>query len=108
MTASYACSSSAATAPAVVPISGQTLSRADVLALLERGTGPLHFEQCDFEGADLSRLDLRGVQFTECALAEVSFEKSNLADSRWLGCRSGLANFHLADLSDARWYRCDL
>jgi fluoroquinolone resistance protein len=92
-------------------ISQQTLGRAELLSLLagsEARGATQCFEHCDFDGADLSRLDLRGAQFMACSFAEATFERALLADTRWLACKARQANFHLADLSDARFGRCDL
>lgn len=96
-------------ASAVPPIADQSLGRRDLLALLGASSGELlRFVRCDFESADLSRLDLRGARFEDCQLAEASLERSVLADTVWRGCKARQANFHLADLSDAKFERCDL
>ena len=95
---------------AATPLSvvGRTLSRADVVALLAEEAPALQFEDCTFDGEDLSRLVLRGAQFFDCAFIETSFERTDLRDTRWMGCKGRQADFHLADLTDARWARCDL
>jgi uncharacterized protein YjbI with pentapeptide repeats len=52
------------------PITDQTLTRAQLEQLLAEAGAPLVFERCDFAGADLSRLDLRGIVLRDCKLAE--------------------------------------
>jgi uncharacterized ferritin-like protein (DUF455 family)/uncharacterized protein YjbI with pentapeptide repeats len=91
-------------------ISDQTWSRPDLLACLKdrKGAEPLHFERCNFDEADLSRLDLRGAQFTLCNFAETSFDRTLLSETRWAGCRARQADFGLADLTNARFQDCDL
>jgi uncharacterized protein YjbI with pentapeptide repeats len=56
-------------------VSGATLTRSSVERLIaawhageDRNHAPLQFTDCDFEGADLSRLDLRGVEFERCTI----------------------------------------
>ena len=90
-------------------ITDQTLSRSDLASLLagEPQQG-LRFERCDFDGQDLSRLNLRGAEFQDCTLAEASLERCDLAQTQWLACKARQANFHLADLTDASFSRCDL
>ncbi|MEO8121181.1 MAG: pentapeptide repeat-containing protein, partial [Rhodoferax sp.] len=53
-------------------ISGETISRFQLEEFIARAKAPLVFEDCEFEGADLSRLALRGVNFKSCNLVEVS------------------------------------
>uniref|UniRef100_UPI0016419725 pentapeptide repeat-containing protein n=1 Tax=Burkholderia gladioli TaxID=28095 RepID=UPI0016419725 len=84
-------------APCGVSVSGRTLDRADLLLLVESSPAPIHLEDCDLEGADLSRLDLRGVRFERCALAEASFVGATLARTEWIRCRARQASFASAD-----------
>ena len=90
------------------PITGRTLSRADVQSLLSSTDGALTFVQCDFDDADLTRLDLRGASFIECSFVEAALSRALLADSRWRQCKGRQADFELADLTDAQFERCDL
>ncbi len=81
---------------------GQALDRQAMQALIERADGqPLAFDDCDFQEADLSRLDLRGARFTACAIAGASFQGATLADSVWRRCRGGQAVFASDDASEA-------
>src|ERR1700751_3418061 len=81
-----------------------TLTRADVERLLAANGAagvankagykePLHFTDCDFEGADLSRLDLRGAEFHRCTIVETSFFGATLSHTRWVRCRGRQADF---------------
>ena len=46
-------------------VTGLTLDRKAMQALIEQAQErPLVFEDCDFQQADFSRLDLRGARFT--------------------------------------------
>ena len=119
--------SSAATAwpasPAIIPtdlknmqktqfssgaISGVAPHRAELVELIGGATGPLIFDQCDFNGADLSRLDLQDAEFRNCTFLETSLYAAKLARTRWHRCRAGQADFESADLVDARFDTCDL
>ena len=93
---------------AALLIADQTLSRDDLAALLAGKPQGLRFVRCDFDGQDLSKLNLHGVEFQDCSLAETSLERCDLAQTRWLACKARQANFHLADLTDASFSRCDL
>ena len=64
------------------PITDQTLSRQDLEALLAGRTAALTFERCDFDDADLSRLDLRDCIFLRCTAAGASFARAQLGDTR--------------------------
>ena len=79
------------------PIETVTDSHVDrkaIEALIERAAGnPLSFQDCDFQDADFSRLDLRGARFTACAIANASFQGATLADTSWVRCRGGQASF---------------
>ena len=71
------------------------------MALIAASTQPLVLSHCDLAAADLSRLDLRGVQITACRMAETSFFSGLLvgADMRQLSfCKMRLLQ---VDLSDA-------
>lgn len=67
--------------PDLPTITHQTLTRANLAPLLTGEHGALRFEQCAFDGEDLSRLDLRGVAFIDCTFAETSFERSIVAET---------------------------
>ncbi|MDN2805800.1 pentapeptide repeat-containing protein, partial [Campylobacter coli] len=82
----------------------QTLSRADVEAALPHA--PLVFQECDLDGADLSRLDLRNCTFISCSIAETSFYAAKLGQTTWQRCRGRQADFEAADLTDARFQGC--
>lgn len=89
-------------------VAGATLSRDDVQGLIAAHALPLHFVDCDFEGADLSRVDLRGVAFERCTIVETSFFGATLSHSRWTRCRAREADFGSADLVDAAFRSSDL
>ena len=72
-------------------IVGETLGRAEVEALLGQGTPA--FQECAFDGADLSRLDLRGCSFSNCSIAETSLYAANLAQTVWRRCRGRQVDF---------------
>ena len=90
------------------PIASQTLDRTQVEALLAGASSALVFEDCDFELADLSRLDLSGCRFTRCSLVETSFFGAGLSGTQWRNCRGRQADFGAADLHDASFRSCDL
>src|SRR6185437_2881416 len=110
------------TAPSAAPatptrgaVSGATLTRSAVERLIaaghageDRKDAPLRFTDCDFEGADLSRLHLRGVEFERCTIAETSFFGAALARTHWVRCRGREADFGSADLVDAEFQSSDL
>lgn len=89
-------------------ISNQTLGRADIQQLIEDSKDPLCFEDCDLEGTDLSRLDLRSATFERCAFIETSFFGATLTQARWIRCRARQADFGSADLVDATFQSSDL
>jgi uncharacterized protein YjbI with pentapeptide repeats len=97
-------------------VSDATLTRDDVERLIAANNAgheagkqePLHFTDCDFEGVDLSRLDLRGAEFHRCSIVETSFFGSALAHTRWVRCRGRQADFASADLVDAAFRSSDL
>jgi uncharacterized protein YjbI with pentapeptide repeats len=74
-------------------ISARRLGRSEMESLLcaiDRQTaGALRFTDCDFDGADLSRLDLRGAEFHGCSLVEAAdlveavFRQSDFNNARW-------------------------
>jgi len=90
-----------------ITIEGESLDRPRIEQLL-REDAILVFEDCDFSGADLSRLDLQEASFRNCALLEASFYAGNLARTRWQRCRAGHADFESADLVDAAFASSDL
>ena len=89
-------------------ITGRSLQRSDLADVLARQLGTVVFDQCAFDGEDLSRLKLRGARFQSCTLEETSFERSDLAGTVWQACKARLANFHLADLTEAQFSESDL
>lgn len=95
-------------ASGVHTVADATLGRADVQQLIDAKKYPLHFEDCDFEGADLSRLDLRGAEFHCCTIVETSLFGATLTQSRWVRCRGRQADFSSADLVDAAFQASDL
>lgn len=63
-------------------VSGLAVDRQAMQAMIDQAQDrPLAFEDCDFEQADFSRLDLRGARFTACAIAGASFQGATLADT---------------------------
>lgn len=88
-------------------IAHETVTRARLEDLLTQDA-TLLLEDCDLEGADLSRLQLQDCAFVRCAVAETSFYAANLARTRWQRVRGGHADFESADLVDARFDACDL
>ncbi len=93
-------------------VADATLTRTDVERLIGTSMAgnrePLHFTDCDFEGADLSRLDLRGAEFHRCTIVETSFFGAALSHTRWVRCRGRQADFASADLVDAAFQSSDL
>ncbi|HZZ09086.1 MAG TPA: pentapeptide repeat-containing protein [Paraburkholderia sp.] len=92
-------------------VADATLARADVERLIaanQASNQPLHFTDCDFEGADLSRLDLRGAQFERCTIVETSLFGAALSHTRWVRCRARQADFASTDLVDAAFQSSDL
>ena len=58
------------TQDAIDTVTDLEVDRKAMEALIERAAGnPLSFQDCDFQDADFSRLDLRGAQFTACAVS---------------------------------------
>ncbi len=88
--------------------SGGAPQRSELIDLIGRAAGPLLFDQCDFGGADLSRLDLQDAHFRNCSFLETSLYAAKLARTRWHRCRGGQADFESADLVDAQFDACDL
>jgi uncharacterized protein YjbI with pentapeptide repeats len=88
-------------------ISGTSLSRAEIEELIARAAGPLVFDGCDLDGANLSRLELQDAEFRNCSLLETSFYAARLSRSKWQRCRGGQADFESADMVDARVVGCD-
>jgi fluoroquinolone resistance protein len=95
-------------ATGVHTVADATLAREDVQQLIDANQQPLRFEDCDFEGADLSRLDLRSAEFHRCNIVETSFFGTALTQSRWQRCRGRQADFAAADLVDAVFQSSDL
>ncbi|WCM18780.1 pentapeptide repeat-containing protein [Paraburkholderia bryophila] len=97
-------------------VSDATLTRAEVEQLIAANhaasaagsRAPLRFTDCDFEGADLSRLDLRGAEFERCTIVETSFFGAALSHTRWIRCRGRQADFGSTDLVDAAFQSSDL
>src|SRR5690242_19179351 len=55
-----------------ITLTGETIARARVEELLA-AEALLVFEACDFQQADLSRLNLQDCSFSNCAVLEASF-----------------------------------
>ena len=89
-------------------ITGETLSRSQLEALLASAQAAFVFKECDFDGADLSRLALRGCGFHSCSFLETLFYSTDLSETAWTGCRGGQAGFESAALVDAQFQACDL
>ena len=88
-------------------ITGEAIARDRIEQLLAEHA-LLAFEACDFQQADMSRLNLQDCSFSNCAVLEASFYAANLARTRWQRCRGGHADFESADLVDAHFTACDL
>jgi uncharacterized protein YjbI with pentapeptide repeats len=90
-------------------VTDAALTRAEVerliAASLAGNKAPLHFTACDFEGVDLSRLDLHGAEFHRCTIVETSFFGAALSHTRWVRCRGREADFASADLVDAALFK---
>ena len=68
-------------------------------------TGPWvghHFEECTFDGLDLTGLDLRNTRFENC-----TFHKCTLADVRLTGVRLHGVRFEHCTLPSLRWSTLD-
>ena len=91
-----------------VTISAIAPTRADIVHLISQAGAPLVFEQCDFNGADLSRLDLQDAQFRNCSFRDTCLFAASLARTQCQRCRAGQADFASADLVDAHFDSCDL
>lgn len=89
-------------------ISNEKLDRTAIEHLIEDSPKPLKFEDCDFEGADLSRLNLRSATFLQCTTVGTSFFAATLTQTHWTRCRARQANFGTADLIDATFLSSDL
>jgi uncharacterized protein YjbI with pentapeptide repeats len=90
-----------------ITISAASVDRVRMTELLAQATGPLVFDGCHFDGADLSRLDLQDAQFRNCSLLETSLYAARLSRSSWHRCRGGQAEFESADMVDAHFDGCD-
>src|SRR5450830_1001228 len=88
-------------------IVGQTMSRSHMELLISKSTQPLVFEDCDFEGVDLSRLHLHGFEFRDCTFIEASLYAASLSQTVWLRCRGRQADFEAAELVDSQFLNCD-
>lgn len=89
-------------------ISGGTLGRDDVAALLGQPDFSIRFADVDFSGTDLSRLPLEHCDFQRCILIGATFLAAQLEGSTWTNCRGGEAIFESAKLQDAVFTNCDL
>ncbi|MCY1195097.1 hypothetical protein D9M72_64100 [compost metagenome] len=84
------------TQDAIETVTDREVDRKAMEALIERAAdNPLSFQDCDFQGADFSRLDLRGAHFTACAIANASFQGATLADTSRVRCRASGRRHHL-------------
>ncbi|NLQ25022.1 pentapeptide repeat-containing protein [Shewanella sp. S-1] len=75
--------------------------------LIKNSTKPLVFELCNFEGIDLSRLNMDGFEFKSCTFMGTSLYAASMSQTIWLRCRGSYANFEAADLVDAQFQNCD-
>ena len=71
-------------------------------AAIARATMPVTFYDCDFEGVDLSRLDISGFAFERCTVIDADMSHIVATGSVWKGCRARKASLRGADLGDAR------
>jgi uncharacterized protein YjbI with pentapeptide repeats len=71
----------------------ETLSRARMQAIVAAHPRAAVFEDCSFDNADFSRLDMDGFQFTRCSVAGTSWLAASLEESRWEKCRGGECDF---------------
>jgi uncharacterized protein YjbI with pentapeptide repeats len=85
----------------------RTMSRSDLVDLFGASNGPIHFERCAFDGADLSDLTFRDCTFFRSSAAEASFRRARLENSRWLGGKRRGIDFGAAQLTDARFKDSD-
>lgn len=96
-----------AAAPAAMnSLVDQTLSRAQLEALIAAATAPLVFDRCDLAGADLRRLPFRKMQLNQIDFSEADLSGCDFRDAVFLG--GSLRNAHLkltrfegADLREA-------
>ena len=80
-------------------IANRTLTREDVQSIVGGRASPVIFEQCVFDGEDLSGLDLRACTFFSCSAAEASFARSQLEGTHWLSCKArNCVGFFLAEI----------
>ena len=86
----------------------QSFDRAALEACMADNPGVRVFENCSFDGGDFSRMDLRGLQFVLCTLAEASWYAADLSQTQWTGCRGRQADFESASMTDAKFVNCDL
>ena len=89
-------------------INGLTMSRSALQDLLTHCPRTMVFEGFNFDGVDLSRLELHGFEFRHCSFVETSFYAADLSQTQWLGCRGRQADFEATNLTDAHFQQCDL
>lgn len=94
--------------PSAADIVGEIISRVEMEALISAATKPLVFERCDFDGSDLSRLNMSGFEFRSCTFMATSLYASGLSQTAWLRCRGSQADFEATELVDAQFQFCDL
>lgn len=90
-----------------IDVETATLTRDELVALLNNQPTPHRFIGVDFSSADLSRLTLNHCEFQRCVLIGTSFLGSALESTRWKNCRGAQASFEAANLLDATFASCD-
>ncbi|MBA4354881.1 MAG: hypothetical protein C0409_09330 [Novosphingobium sp.] len=83
----------------IVPITHQTLARADIVRLC--GERPVRLVDCDLEEVNLAGVDLSGWMFERCSLRHTDLTGATLVGTTWQSCRAAFANFSGADLAEA-------
>lgn len=86
-----------------IDIVGQMISRSQMESTIAQAIMPLVFESCDFEGVDLSRLNMSGFLFKGCTFMASSLYAAVLTQTTWFSCRGRQADFEEAELVDAKF-----
>src|SRR5262249_34117826 len=75
--------------PDTVLIAGEPIDRARMAEIIAVNRESVRFEDCSFDGADLSELAMGGFAFERCSFIDTSFKGAVLDRSHWKGCRVG-------------------